>query len=76
MENNFDPTKAAQAQEAYCNQREVPMFAPRNGLCYRCGYNIFLPINGSHGSVLGVTVEDAGKKLITGCPFCNCSFVE
>ncbi|MBR6905981.1 MAG: hypothetical protein IKN33_03410 [Selenomonadaceae bacterium] len=76
MNNNYDPIKAAKAQEAYCDQHECPMFAPRDGRCYRCGYNIFLPFNASHGAVLGITVEEAGKKLITGCPICNYSYVE
>lgn len=76
MENNFNPTKAAAAQEAYCEQHDLPMYAPRNGLCYHCGYNIFMPVNRSKGAVLGITVEEAGAKLITGCPICNYSFVE
>ena len=74
--NNFNPTQAAKAQEKYCDEHECPMFAPRNGLCYHCGYNIYLPVNGSHGAVLGYTVEEAGRKLISGCPICNYSFVE
>lgn len=73
---NFNPKLAAKAQEDYCERNECPMFAPRDGLCYRCGYNIFLPFNGSHGAMLGITVEEAGRKLITGCPICNYSYVE
>lgn len=76
MNNNFNPKLAAEAQERYCEEHECPMFVPRSGLCYRCGYNIFLPVNSSHGSVLGITVDEAGSKLITGCPICNYSFVE
>ena len=72
----FNPKQAAKAQEDYCELNECPMFAPRDGLCYRCGYNIFLPFNGSHGATLGITVEEAGRKLITGCPICNYSYVE
>lgn len=74
--NNFNPTQATKAQEAYCDEHECPMFAPRNGLCYRCGRNIFLPTNARDGAVFGITVESAGKRLITSCPHCNYSFVE
>ena len=76
MENNFNPVKAAMAQEHYCEEREGPMFAPHNGICPRCGRNIYLPTNGSKGAVHGITVEKAGNQLITGCPHCNYSFVE
>ncbi len=76
MDNIFNPTKAAKAQEAYCDQHEAPMFAPANGICYRCRRNIYLPSNGSHGAVYGITVEQAGSRLVTGCPHCNYSFVE
>ena len=73
---NFNPTAAAKAQQDYCEAHEAPMFAPTGGLCFRCGYNIYLPVNGSRGAVHGITVEDAGKRLITSCPHCNYSFVE
>lgn len=74
--DNFNPALAAKAQSDYCDRQECPMFAPRDGICYRCGRNIFLPTNGSHGAVFGITVEQAGTRLITGCPHCNYSYVE
>ena len=40
----FDPTEAAKAQDSYCTQHEVPMFAPSDGICYHCGRNIYDPI--------------------------------
>ena len=76
MQNNFHPEKAAKAQEAYCDEHEVPMFAPRDGICEHCGYNIYMPINGSRGTIFGITVEEAGNRLITSCPFCNHSFTD
>lgn len=69
---NFNPPKANRAQIKYCDEHECPVFAPMNGVCYRCGYNIYLPTNGKGG----ITVEDAGRKLITSCPHCSYSFVE
>lgn len=76
MSYNFDPAISAKAQAAYCDEHELPMFAPADGHCPRCGYNIYLPVNGSHSAVMGITVEEAGSRLITGCPICNYSFVE
>ena len=75
-DNNYNPVLAAKAQERYCDDSERPMFAPHDGICYHCGRNIYLPSNGRRGAVLGITGEDAGKKLVTGCPHCNYSFVE
>lgn len=72
----FDPKQAAAVQKAYCQAEGIPMFAPHDGICYYCGRNIFLPTNGSRGAVYGITVEEAGHRLITGCPHCNYSFVE
>lgn len=74
--SDFDPKRAAKAQSDYCNKQEVPHFAPHNGICYRCGRNIYMPTNGSNGVIRGITVDRAGTKLITGCPHCCYSFVE
>lgn len=76
MPDIFDHVKAPKAQQAYCDKNEVPMFAPHNGLCCNCSRDIYLPTNGSHGAVLGVTLEQAGNTLITSCPHCAYSFVE
>lgn len=57
---------AARAQEAYCDGQEAPMFAPRDGICPACGRNIYEAL----------TVEQAGTRLITGCPLCHYSFLE
>lgn len=76
MLTDFKPIAAAKAQRDYCDEHGYPLFAPRDGLCYRCGRNIYLPTNGSNGRVIGITVKEAGQKLITGCPHCNYSFVE
>lgn len=67
----YDPAAAAKAQEAYCDAHEIPMFAPIN--CPRCGHGIYDPYPNPN---LCYSVEDAGSKLITGCPYCHYSFVE
>lgn len=42
----FDSVAADKAQEAYCNENDVPHFAPV--CCYRCGQNIYSPIQHEH----------------------------
>ncbi len=76
MNDNFNPVQAAKAQAKYCNEHECPEFAPSDGRCYHCGMNIYMPTNGPHGAVRGITVEKAASTLVTGCPHCNYSFVE
>ena len=43
-------------------------FAPVSGVCYRCHKNIY--------SEDGISVEQASKELVTGCPFCHRSYVD
>ena len=76
-EETFDPEKAHNAQEAYCREKMYPDFAPSNGKCWKCGQNIYLPGKNRNGyQSLGISVERAGRELITGCPHCNWSFCE
>ena len=76
MTKTFEPKAAAVAQEAYCNEHEIPMFVPIDGICPRCSYNIYLPISNGHTQLFGISVEEAGERLITGCPHCNATFVD
>lgn len=78
----YDISKAVKAQEEYLKKLAVEHpedwmapnfakgkgFAPRSGYCYSCGKNIY-----EEG---GISVEKAGKELITGCPFCHRSYVD
>jgi len=47
-------------QQKYCNDKELPMFAPVSGKCWSCGQQ----------------VTDTDKSLITGCDKCHRSFCE
>ena len=58
------------AQDAYCKDMKLPRFIDSDGNCDRCGRNIF---DRNFG---GYSLEDASKKLITGCPFCRHSFCD
>lgn len=74
----YDPIEAAKAQEAYCNEHEIPQFAPRNGWCSSCGRNIYEPYTYRREPIVtsGIAVEEAGSRLITSCPHCNATFCD
>ena len=87
----YDSVKAHEAQEQFCKDHNVPLFVPgpREGyLCYRCNHDIYsvchaVVLKDSRGDILnsdtevpGISVEEAGSRLITGCPFCHASFVD
>lgn len=59
------------AQKALCKAKGYPHFAPEDGRCFRCGKNIYQ--NYDHS---GVSLERAGRELITGCPHCNRSYCD
>lgn len=66
----YDVKKAIQAQRDYCDRTQAPYFAPLyDGQCFSCRANIFMAPN-------GISVEEAGKRLITSCPYCHSSYVE
>ena len=72
---HYNRLEAVAAQKRYCQEHEVPHFAPDDGYCYHCDADIYAPITIA-GRTYGITVEHAGKTLITGCPHCNYSFVK
>ena len=73
----YNAKEAGEAQKKFCAEHSYPEFAPtRTGCCYRCGRNIFQPIQWPDGHTTGIAVEVAGSSLITGCPHCNRSFCE
>lgn len=60
---------ARKAQEAYCWEKKVPMYAPADGLCPHCGANIYAGDS-------AISPDMAGLHLITGCQYCHTSFVD
>jgi len=75
----FDPKEAALAQARLCNENKYPHFAPHDGRCYDCGSNIYREIQhegGKYKWTTGVSVESAGKSLITVCPHCSHSYCD
>lgn len=65
MDEHFDSIKAHMAQVKYCKDNHLPHFAP-NRFCYRCNRDIYLKIS----------VEKAGSRLITGCPYCHRTYCD
>ena len=68
MNKHYDESEAIAAQTAYCKEHSLPHFAPSNGYCFRCGLQIY----GKNG----ISVEEAGTRLITGCPYCRASYCD
>ena len=60
--------KFIQNQLDFCWENELPFFMPRDGYCYSCGEDI---VTGFINAGL-----KGNEELITGCPFCNYSYVE
>jgi hypothetical protein len=68
----YDWNEARKEQDKFCEARGWPNFAEAatgyHGRCPACGRCIY--------DKNGYTVEMAAHELITGCPFCNKSFVD
>lgn len=62
----FDVSESIKAQEKYCEENKLPHFAPKSGVCWNCRKNIYSPDERG----FGITTEQAGTELITGCPHC------
>ena len=40
-DTDFCPAEAIKAQERFCEEHNVPLFAPAFGICPHCGTNIY-----------------------------------
>lgn len=78
MPKTYDSILAVAAQNRYCDEHELPLFAPTNGWCFNCGCNIYEPYTyrGREDRTSGISVEEAGAKLITSCPHCGVTFTD
>ena len=63
---NYDVNMAKMLQEKFCLLSGFPHFAPKDGICYSCGKQIYEEI----------TTAKAASQLITSCPHCRHSFTE
>lgn len=62
----IDINKAIEAQIKFCEEKKLPLFAPVDGVCYKCNKNIYNAI----------TIDKAKSELITGCPYCCQSYCD
>lgn len=69
-EQIYNPAAAAKAQNAYCEAKKLPRFAPFDGRCWRCNNQIYAPC----GARAGITVQEAGSCHVTYCPHCHRAF--
>lgn len=81
MTETFNSAEATKAQAQYCKDRQVPHFAPQNGRCWSCNQDIYSTArrkwNGRfEGESKGISVEKAGRELVTGCPHCYRSYCD
>ena len=77
MEEVYNVHKSIEAQAKYCEENNLPHFAPHNGICWRCRKNIYEAHKAKYGNgeyETGITTESAGKSLVTYCPHCNRAF--
>ena len=78
-EYNVDASR--KAQSAYCDEKNLPHFAPFDGVCFSCHQQIYArvehqnPYDGRK-SYTGIPTDLAASMLITGCPHCSSSFCE
>jgi len=76
----FDKVAAIAAQKKVVEDQKAPHFAPHSGNCYRCSKNIYephpRPTPHDPNYVTGISVEEAGRGVITGCPHCNATYCD
>lgn len=90
-EELFDVEKARKGQLEYCEKNNAPHFANESGKCWACGRQIYKPVFWKRKGncqfdivnsyeecdfVTGITVEEASRELVTGCPHCNRSYCD
>ena len=66
MTAKYDAQKAVELQRKFCLFSGFPLFAPRDGVCYHCGNQIYEKIS----------TAEAATRVVTSCPHCNHTFVD
>lgn len=77
LEGTFDIDLAKVAQRKYQDEHNSPSFAPSSGVRWKCHQNIYSKIvDKERGWETGISVEEAGRTLVTGCPHCHRSYCD
>jgi len=71
----FDVQASIRAQAEYCEAHGVPHFAPKDGICWRCGKQFYAPHEGRFGQT-GHDLYTAAHTHIIGCPHCHKSYCD
>ena len=71
----FNSDEARKAQKKLQEEKGYPDFAPSDGRCFKCKKDIYTQIDRGPYKT-GISVEKAGRSLITGCPHCNRSYCD
>jgi hypothetical protein len=88
--SDYDSKLAEKAQTEYVKKNNFPDFAPPFGRCWSCKKNIYEPVAWTWNDyweevpldspeatrITGITVKEAGERLITGCPHCHRSYCD
>lgn len=64
---SYDPVAAILAQRSLCEKKGQPLWVTTSR-CGNCRRELFVPG--------GISIDKAGKEVITSCPFCHHSFVD
>lgn len=64
----YNIEESTKGQKEYCENHELPHFAPSDGICWSCHRQIYDEDR--------ISVEEAKSELITGCPVCHRSFCD
>ena len=76
----YDVERSILAQKDLCERKCIPLYAPRDGVCYSCYDQIYaekkrVGYKGREYST-GISTADAGHRHITCCPHCRKSFCD
>ncbi|NDK08264.1 hypothetical protein EOM39_03365 [Candidatus Gracilibacteria bacterium] len=75
MEKIFDVKLSIDNQSELCKLLGYQNFTPNDGVCYRCGFNIFEEIQNGNFKT-GIDVHRASSEHVTGCPHCCRSYCD
>lgn len=72
IKDESDPDQILKAQKDYCKYNSLPNFAPSDGICFSCNFNIYQDQPQSKG----INIMKAKSEHITGCPHCLRTFLD
>jgi hypothetical protein len=74
LTGEYDVQKAIKAQADYCEKTGSPHFAPKSGICWACGKNIYEPLGRKSGQ-LASRIGRTGYRRVDICPFDEADYI-